>query len=118
MIELVIASRCTACGACAEVCPTDVFDAGPSGRPVIARPDDCQTCFICELYCPADALYVGPDCDAREPVSEAEIVASGRLGQYRRDSGWGEWADDPRYANAHWRMEGIFARARAAAAPS
>ena len=115
MIELVVQSRCTGCNACVEICPTNVFDALAAGPPVIARPDDCQTCFICELYCPVDALYVDPDCDDHAPVTEAEVLASGQLGQYRRDSGWGEWADDPRFTNEHWRMEGIFARARAAA---
>lgn len=113
MIELLLGSRCTTCNACVTVCPTNVFDASSIGPPVIARPDDCQTCFICELYCPADALFVGPDCEVVEGRDEAELVASGLLGQYRRDSGWGEWADDPRYTNEHWRMDGIFARARA-----
>jgi NAD-dependent dihydropyrimidine dehydrogenase PreA subunit len=116
MIEVVVDSRCTACGACVAVCPTNVFDLSPTGRPSIARQSDCQTCFMCELYCPVDALYVHPDCDHPVPVDAQALLASGLLGQYRRDSGWGEWADDPRYANAHWRMEGIFARARAAAA--
>lgn len=31
----------------------------------------------------------------------------------RRDSSWDEWANDPRHANEHWRMDGIFALARA-----
>jgi hypothetical protein len=47
---------------------------------------------MCELYCQADALYVGPDHDHAVPVDAQEIVASGLLGQYRRDSGWDEWA--------------------------
>jgi len=116
MIEIIVESRCTACSACVQVCPTNVFDLSPSGRPVIARQDDCQTCFMCELYCPVDALFVHPDCEGSVPVDERDLLASGLLGQYRRDSGWGEWARDPRYSNEHWRMEGIFARARAAAA--
>jgi NAD-dependent dihydropyrimidine dehydrogenase PreA subunit len=116
MIELIVEDRCTGCDACVQVCPMNVFDASPGGPPVIARPDACETCFLCELYCDADALYVGPDCESRAPADEARLLASGLLGAYRRDSGWGEWADDPRYANQHWRMDGIFARARAAAA--
>jgi hypothetical protein len=39
-------------------------------------------------------------------------LASGSLGQCRRASGWDEYAGDPRYANEHWRMEGVFLRAR------
>jgi hypothetical protein len=36
------------------------------------------------------------------------------LGQYRRQSGWGEWAASK--PNEHWRMGEIFERARAIAA--
>jgi len=114
MIEFIVEDRCTACDACVRVCPTNVFDSRPGRRPVIARGEDCQACFICELYCPEDALFVGPDAEAVEGFDPATVAASGLLGQYRRDSGWGEWAGDPRYANQHWRMESIFARARAA----
>ncbi len=114
MIELILKDRCTACGDCVQVCPTRVFDLTPEG-PVIARQADCQTCFLCELYCPEDALYVGP---GHEPAGEIDVEAvraSSLLGQYRRDSGWDEWADDPRHRDEHWRMGSIFARARAMA---
>ncbi len=116
MIELVLADRCTGCGDCVRLCPTNVFDLGSEGRPVIARQADCQTCFLCELYCEADALYVAPDCEAPTPGLDPEaLVASGLVGQFRRDSGWGEWAS--LYANEHWRMEEIFTRGRAIARP-
>jgi NAD-dependent dihydropyrimidine dehydrogenase PreA subunit len=112
MIELVSDSRCIRCDLCVKACPTNVFDAVPDAPPVIARQEDCQTCFMCELYCPADALYVTPDCDRKVAVDEAQIVASGWLGQYRRDSGWGEFRGDPAHANESWRMDEVFARAR------
>ena len=114
MIDLILEERCTACGDCVAACPTNVFEPTPAGPPRIARPEACQTCFMCELYCAADALYVGPDCEATQPVDRDWLLGSGLLGQYRRDSGWGEWAGDVRYANEHWRMDSIFARARAA----
>jgi len=113
VIELVFDDRCTKCGSCVQICPTNVFDAGPDRTPVIARQSDCQTCFMCELYCTADALFVGPDCDHPAAVDATPILESGWLGQFRRDSGWGEWSNDPRYRNEHWRMDQIFARARA-----
>ncbi len=106
MIELIVESRCTGCGDCVSVCPTHVFDMN-GALPVIARQADCQTCFMCELYCPADALYVGPDHDRAVPVDEATILNSGLLGQYRRDSGWGEWEQHPEYASQFWRMSDI-----------
>ncbi|HEY1942836.1 MAG TPA: ferredoxin family protein [Roseiarcus sp.] len=88
MIEFVSSERCIKCDACVSACPDYVFDAVAGAVPVIARRDDCQTCFLCELYCPADALYVSPLRDAREAVDEQELIASGRLGSYRRALGW------------------------------
>ncbi|MFC9930809.1 4Fe-4S dicluster domain-containing protein [Streptomyces sp. NPDC127190] len=94
MIELVSAQRCIACDKCIKVCPTDVFDRGADGIPVLARRDDCQTCFQCEANCPADALYVSPlahplpdDSAARD---EEYLSRTGQLGSYRRHIGWGQ----------------------------
>ena len=113
MIALLLADRCTGCQRCVDTCPRNVFDPAEAGPPVIARAEDCQTCYQCELYCDADAIFVEPTVDALKPVDEAAIRASGLLGVYRRDSGWGEWAGDPRYPNQQWRMEEVFARGRA-----
>ncbi|MER8672100.1 hypothetical protein NKH45_34330 [Mesorhizobium sp. M1156] len=57
-------------------------------------------------------LYVAPDCENATPVDKDEILASGLLGEFRRNHGWDEWAHDPRYTNEHWRMESVFLRAR------
>ncbi|MDX2270348.1 MAG: 4Fe-4S binding protein [Cyanobacteriota bacterium] len=110
MIELVIDSRCTQCNLCVQVCPTNVFDPVINGSPVIARQSDCQTCNMCELYCQADALYVSPDCEHSSGVNEAEITASGRLGEFRRNSGWDEWSNHPNHKNLHHQMGEMFAR--------
>jgi NAD-dependent dihydropyrimidine dehydrogenase PreA subunit len=112
LIELLVRDRCTGCNACVETCPTNVFDPVPGGFPVIARQADCQTCYMCELYCAADALFVASDCEQPEPIDEAQVIAAGLLGQFRRDHGWGEWALDPRYHNQHWYMGEVFRRAR------
>ncbi|MFB9840326.1 4Fe-4S binding protein, partial [Actinoallomurus acaciae] len=69
---VVSAERCVTCDLCVRVCPTDVFDTGPDGVPVIARRSDCQTCFLCEAYCPADALFVAPQ---REPLDDGSALA-------------------------------------------
>jgi len=114
MIELLLEDRCTQCNACVAACPTNVFDAVAGSFPVIARQSDCQTCYMCEMYCPSDALFVGSDCNNPEPVDAETVIASGQLGRIRRDSGWGEWADDPRYQNQMWYMGEVFKRARAA----
>lgn len=118
MIALLLADRCTGCQRCAQVCPALVFETGPAPTtpPRIARPEACQTCFACELHCEADALYVDPDVSTPATVDEAQVRRSGLLGAYRRDSGWHEWADDPRHPNLHWRMDEVFARGREFAA--
>ena len=107
MIELILGDRCTGCGDCVAVCPTHVFDPGTKGVPLIARPEECQTCFMCELHCRADAIYVGPDRDRFVKVEPEEVLNAGLLGQYRRDSGWDEWAAHPEYTSQFWRMPDI-----------
>lgn len=87
MIELVHASACIACDKCIAVCPTNVFERGADGIPVIARHSDCQTCFMCEAYCPVDALYVDPQ---STPLSPDRTVPQQHIGSYRREIGWGK----------------------------
>ncbi|MFV8049662.1 4Fe-4S dicluster domain-containing protein [Mycobacterium sp. 48b] len=93
MIEIVSTVACITCDLCIKVCPTDVFDRGEDGVPVIARQSDCQTCFMCEAYCPTDALYVSPvstPVAAESPhASESAVSGAGLLGGYREMVGWG-----------------------------
>lgn len=93
MIEVVSSARCVRCDVCIRVCPTDVFERGADGVPVVARQSDCQTCFMCEAYCPTDALYVAPLAGPAAPGSpeadEAEIERRGGFGVYRAQVGWG-----------------------------
>jgi adenylylsulfate reductase subunit B len=46
---------CTACGACAEVCPGGLLSAG-GGVCEIDRPADCWGCAACLKACPSQAL--------------------------------------------------------------
>jgi len=111
VIELIVRSRCTDCGDCVKVCPTNVFDL-VDGKVTIARQSDCQTCFLCELYCKADALYVASNAEQATPTTLEDVLAGGTLGEYRRQSGWHEW--ESVHPNMFWRQGEIFARARTA----
>ncbi|MCF5053788.1 4Fe-4S dicluster domain-containing protein [Pseudomonas syringae] len=112
MLELIYSDLCNGCGQCVAVCPTNVLALDAQGTLRIAEQQACQTCFMCELYCSRDALYVDPDVEQLRHPDPLAVRAAGLLGQYRRDSGWDEWAHDPRHRNEHWRMDGIFALAR------
>ncbi|OAH57100.1 MULTISPECIES: ferredoxin family protein [Bacillaceae] len=90
MIELVSQKRCISCNLCVSVCPTEVFDKGEDGIPLISRKEDCQTCFMCEAYCPVDALYVSPHPEEEVIVEETVIIENGLLGSYRKELGWGK----------------------------
>ncbi len=109
MIEIVDASRCTACNICVHACPTNVFDVSPAAPPRIARQDDCQTCFMCELYCPEDALFVAPLADRSYTRDDQAAVPSTLLGSYRRAIGWGRGREPTARLDASFEL---LARAR------
>jgi NAD-dependent dihydropyrimidine dehydrogenase PreA subunit len=48
-------TRCTGCGDCVMVCPTDCLAmSGPI--PWLPRPGECVSCSVCVLICPTAAL--------------------------------------------------------------
>jgi len=49
-------SRCTHCGACVTVCPTDAFVVDPETRKVIFHNDKCVACGLCIKACPPRAM--------------------------------------------------------------
>ena len=57
MIELpeLNAARCTGCGDCVVVCPTQCLGMG-AALPRLVRPRDCIACTLCVLVCPEQAL--------------------------------------------------------------
>jgi ferredoxin len=94
MIEVVIDERCTGCGTCVDACPSDVLALGPGGKAVIAprttaRPACCASCTATPTPCLSGQT-------ARRPpaITADQALASGQLGAFRRDSGWGEHAGD------------------------
>ncbi|HJP74321.1 MAG TPA: 4Fe-4S binding protein [Pseudonocardiaceae bacterium] len=54
-LPLVIASSCTACGACLLTCPEHALRPAP-GKPVVT--EGCTRCGECVEICPADAITI------------------------------------------------------------
>lgn len=49
--------KCTACGICVDICPTDVFFGSKNGEiPVVAYPNLCFHESACVTDCPKDAI--------------------------------------------------------------
>lgn len=48
-------TRCTGCGDCVRVCPTQCLVMAAT-LPYLARPLDCVSCAVCVVVCPVNAL--------------------------------------------------------------
>ena len=51
--------RCVGCGACAEVCPHQVFELA-AGKARLLDRDGCMECGACANNCPVGAIVVKP----------------------------------------------------------
>ncbi len=51
-------ARCTYCGACLTICPTDTFKLEPQTRQVNFENKKCIACGICIKACPPRAMEV------------------------------------------------------------
>ncbi len=52
----VIAEKCTACGACIDICPTDTIVL-KNGKAFV-KIDNCRNCKICIKACPENAFII------------------------------------------------------------
>ena len=48
--------RCTNCGACITVCPTNAFELDSATRKIIFHSDKCIACNLCIKACPPRAM--------------------------------------------------------------
>ena len=58
-LPLLDETRCTGCGDCVAVCPTDCL-AMAGALPWLPRPRACVSCAACVLICPAGAVSLEP----------------------------------------------------------
>ena len=59
MPPIIINEKCTACGICADICPTDVFRIAKKKEiPDIKYPDECWHCNACVLDCKEEAIHL------------------------------------------------------------
>lgn len=52
-------AKCTACGLCASLCPTDDILGGKGKMPEWLHNGKCLTCFSCYHHCPQKAISFG-----------------------------------------------------------
>jgi ferredoxin len=50
--------RCTHCGACITICPSDAFELDPKTRKVTFYNEKCVACGLCIKACPPRAMEV------------------------------------------------------------
>lgn len=61
LVRREVTERCTACGACAKVCPTGTVERNPG---YASDPGECTVCLECTEACPVDAIAF----PARKPI--------------------------------------------------
>ncbi|MDI6819716.1 MAG: 4Fe-4S dicluster domain-containing protein [Candidatus Hodarchaeaceae archaeon] len=78
------AEKCTACGACAQVCPTGAIELADedSERVVKFKYEKCISCAFCEEVCPEEAISISAERPSLTKNRKA-IGISGRMGLQR-----------------------------------
>lgn len=54
-MPIVNANKCTGCGRCVDLCPTQAL-AQVNGKAALAHPERCTYCTACEDVCPENAI--------------------------------------------------------------
>jgi ferredoxin len=57
LMAYVIDDKCTKCGSCAPVCPSEAISEGDSQYEIDA--DKCVDCGLCADECPVEAISAG-----------------------------------------------------------
>ena len=51
---------CKGCGICIDICPKEVYDRDPLGKPIMEWDENCIYCKQCLLHCPDFAIEFIP----------------------------------------------------------
>lgn len=55
MPAIVDPEKCTGCGSCVDICPTEAIHLNDDGKAVV-DPDKCGDCGACVDECPSEAI--------------------------------------------------------------
>jgi MinD superfamily P-loop ATPase len=82
-------ARCTACGACAELCRFDALWPADGGEAYRVDPVSCEGCGVCVDHCPAGAIALVAQVNGQWFVSDTRHgpMAHARLGIAQENSG-------------------------------
>ena len=57
MYPVVDEDKCTGCGNCVEICPSEVYQM-EEDLSIPARPEDCIECWACVNQCPTESIQL------------------------------------------------------------
>ena len=66
--------KCTGCGDCVELCPTNVVEL-VQDKAMIVRPEDCNYCTDCEVFCSSGAIRCPFEIIVAKPYPESFPVS-------------------------------------------
>lgn len=59
MAYVIEPEKCTACGTCADQCPSSAISPAEDKSHYVIDPEKCVDCGACESSCPSGAIHAG-----------------------------------------------------------
>jgi NAD-dependent dihydropyrimidine dehydrogenase PreA subunit len=60
MYPVIDQEKCTGCGNCMEICPSEVYQM-EKDKSNPAHPEECIECWACVTQCPAESIQLTDD---------------------------------------------------------